>query len=290
MAQPGYTDFPAAATTHFQFEYENTLDVPKVRALALALGPTGEQDFATLVGWWGGIVPSGVPFLVTISPGDDGGGANNDNVKNVNLRLGATSDFVLARWTLMAEVSEIFMAAEPQGWHPGDSSGEGLSQLVANTLYPAEVTRLNGPQVWLDTNPRPDWVGTTEAKDFDFTSFGCALLFLYYLRSQLGFEIAPIIRAASPTLEGVFGNLTQDHDAFAQFAAVLAARFPPGTPSELSGSTNPFPLPTTRTLSARRFLAAAGVDGTRLGTVLRANRQLGHLRALLNSDRPRSLV
>ncbi len=64
------------------------------------------------------------------------GGASNDNVNNVNLRLGATADFNLARFTLVAEVMEIFMAVNPPGWNPGDSSGEGLSQLGACTIYP----------------------------------------------------------------------------------------------------------------------------------------------------------
>ena len=157
---------------------------------------------------------------------------------------------------------------------------------------------MNGPQVWLDTSvsptaakpSRPDFVNKTEASDGNFVSFGCALLFLYYLRSQLGFSMKAIISEAASTLEGVYANVTKDHGAFPIFANLLERAFPSGTPCGLVGSADPFPLPSGARLSVKQFMANSEVSPRLIGQVVRANRDLGNLRALLNSNRPVSLI
>jgi hypothetical protein len=295
MAAPGFTDLPS--TQHFAFEYNNLLNANEAKALGEALAATAERDFATMKFWFSGTAPVG-PIDTKINMGD--GGASNDNVNNINLRLGSTADFNLARYTLVAEVMEIFMAKNPFGWKPGNSSGEGLSQLGALTIYPDQVDNLNGPQVWLDTSisptaakpSRPDFVNKTEASDANFTSFGCALLFLYFLRSQLGFSMKAIVssHAVADTLEGVYANLTKDHDAFPTFSNLLERAFPSGTPAGLVGSTDPFPLPSSARLSVKQFMANNEMDPRLIGQVVRANRELGNLRALLNSNRPVSMI
>jgi hypothetical protein len=296
MAAPGFIDLPS--TPHFAFEFNEKLNSSDARALGKALFDTAEQDYAILRSFFGGINPSGVPFDVKIDLGT--GGASNDTIKNIDLRVGATSNFNQARATLVAEVIEIFMATDPFGWNPLDSSGEGLSQAAVFTLYPDQAQLLNGPQVWLDTSvspgtinqSRPDFVSKTEKIDSNFVSFGCALLFIYYLRLQLGFNMKPIVGAAASTLKGVYINLTQDQGGgvFQTFSAVLNSRFPTGQPSNLAGSTNPFPLPSRAVLSAKQFLVKNEVDPQLLGQIIRANNEMGNLRALLNSDRPTSLV
>jgi hypothetical protein len=289
MADPGFVDLPS--TTHYTFSFEQTLNADAAKALGIALATTAERDYNTISSFFGGLTPSGVPFAVKINLPT--GGANNDNVKHINLKAGATSNFDLARFLLVAEAIEIFMAASALGWHPGDSSGEGLSQAAGFTLYPDQVQILNGPQQWLDTSVssnRPDFVSKTDPTDSNFVSFGCALLFIYYLRSQLGFNMQPIVAAAGNTLEGVYINLTQDRGAFQTFSAILESEFPSGKRSNLVGSTNPFPLLSGAVLSARRFCAKKELDGQLLGKVIRSNNNLGNLRALLNSARPTSLV
>lgn len=293
MAAPGFTDLPS--TQHFAFEYNNALNANDATKLGQALAATAERDFATMTFWFSGAAPSG-PIDTKINVGS--GGASNDNVNNINLRLGATADFDLARFTLVAEVMEIFMATNPSGWKPGDSSGEGLSQLGAFTMYPDQLSDLNGPAVWLDTSvsstpaqpSRPDFVNTTEPFDGNFVSFGCALLFLYFLRSQLGFSMKAIISAHASTLEGVYANLTKDHTAFPIFANLLEGAFPSGTPCGLVGSANPFPLPSGVRLSVKQFMANSAMNPALIGQVVRANRDLGNLRAVLNSNRPVSLI
>jgi hypothetical protein len=294
MADPGFVDLPG--TRHFSFSFNQMLNAAAATALGSALAATAEQDFSTMSFWFGGVVPPGVPFQVKINLGT--GGASNDNVKNINLRVGQSSDADLARSTLVAEVIEIFMAASGLAWHPGDSSGEGLSQAAAFTLYPDEMGILNGPGTWLDTSvarippvpSRPDFVSNTDPTDANFVSFGCALLFIYYLRLQLGFSMKAVVEAAANTLEGVYINLTQDRGAFAQFLSILEKKFPSGAKSNFPGSNNPFPLPSGATLSARRFFAETETDPKLLSQMLRSNKDRGDMRALLNSNRPAALV
>lgn len=293
MAAPGFTDLPS--TKHFAFEYNNELNADDAKALGKALADTAERDFARMEFWFSGAAPSGpIDTKINLALG----GASNDNVNNINLRLGATANFVFARSTLVAEVMEIFMATNPFGWKPGDNSGEGLSQLGAFTIYPDQRGVLNGPQIWLDTSisptpakpSRPDFVNKTEAFDGNFISFGCALLFLYFLRSQLGFSMKAVVSAHASTLEGVYANLTKDHGAFPTFTNLLERAFPSGKPCGLVGSADPFPLPSDARLSVRQFMANSEADPRLIGQVIRANRDLGNLRALLNSNRPVSLI
>ena len=294
MADPGFVDLPG--TTHFSFSFNQTLNAAAAAALGSALAATAERDFSTMSFWFGGLIPPGVPFQVKINLGTSG--ASNDTIKNINLRVGQNSDADLARFTLVAEVVEIFVAASGLGWNPLDSSGEGLSQTAAFTLYPDETGILNGPGRWLDTSvpisppvpSRPDFVSTTGPTDSNFVSFGCALLFIYYLRAQLGFSMKSVVQAGASSLEGVYTKLTQDRGAFPQFASVLENKFPSGATSNFPGSNNPFPLPSGATLSAKRFLAKSGTAPELLGQVLRSKKDQGDMRALLNSNRPAALV
>jgi hypothetical protein len=293
MAAVGFTDLPS--TVHFIFEYKNELDAANAKALGKALADTCEGDFSTITGWFSGAQPqSQIDTKINLAQG----GASNDNVNNINLRLGATSNFNFARQVMNAEVMEIFMALNQFGWNPGDSSGEGLSQLGSFTLYPDQRNTLNGPQVWLDTSvgatpakpSRPDFVNKTEPVDFNFVSFGCALLFLYFLRTQLGFSMKAVVSAHASTLGGVYINLTKDQGGVHEFFNLLNARFPPGTACDLSGSNDPFPLPSSARLSVKQFMANSEVSPRLIGQVVRANRDIGNLRGLLNSNRPVSLI
>jgi hypothetical protein len=89
----------------------------------------------------------------------------------------------------------------------------------------------------------------------------------------------------------VYGRLTGDtseiglDSAFKDFSDLLATKFPPGPPSGLVGSVNPFPLPTSRSLSLKKYLAVEQQDE---GETIRkrvAVMNIGNLRAVLNSER-----
>ena len=98
-----------------------------------------------------------------------------------------------------------------------------------------------------------------------------------------------IVQAADKTLESVYTNLTQDHNGFSPFSAILLARFPLNAASGLKGSENPFPLSSATVLSAGQFFARHPHGGQTLRQII-ASKNIGDCRALLNSDRPASRV
>jgi hypothetical protein len=296
MADPGFTDLPG--TPNFTFEFDNRLNAAASAALGASLASTVEADYALVNAWFDNLSPSGLPFNVKINPKSATRGGSNDSNKQITIDLGATADFLSAREVLIAEFIEILMAAHNKGWVAGNSHGEGLSQFAGFFIVPSTASEFSGPQTWLDTSvpplppppppplppSRPDFVSKTESSDKNPVSYGCALLFLYYLNSQLGFNPHAIVQAAADTLETVYKNLTQDTNGFSEFASMLAAKFPPGTKSGLDGSVNPFPLPSPRSLSLKRYLISHPLAG---GTVRDRVRTLnvGNLRAVMNSDR-----
>lgn len=289
MADPGFVD--AGSTQHFKFEYDQTLDAFLAVALADSLIHNAEADFSTLQAWFDGLTPGGVPFNVKIQKPRSDAFGTNDNISQISIWLGLTPvpNYYFAGYVLVAEFAEIFMVAQGSDWVPGQSHGEALSQLAASTRYPKDTAILGGPRTWLDSNnpARPDFVSTTGPSDTDPVSFGCGVLFLYYLLSQLGFSMRSVVHAHAGTLEGVYHNLTQDSGAFPAFSDLLATKFPPGTASNIGG--NPFPLATPRALSARRYLASNPLNHSSFRERI-ASLNIGNLRAVLNSDRPVSLI
>ena len=294
MADPGFVD--AGTTAHFSFEYDQTLNGAAASQLSGALIGNAEQDYKTITSWFDGLVPGGVPFNVKINPTSATRSGSTDGNEQITIDIGASNDFPLAREVLVAEMIEIFMQAQNKGWNRGKSNGEGLSQVAGFTIVPSEASGLDGVQRWLDDNDnaghrRHDYVSDTDGTDGNPFSYGCSVLFIYYLASQLGFSMRAIVQAAADTLESVYHNLTQDSNVFnSTFAPLLAARFPLDQPSGLAGSTNPFPLPTSRSLSLVRYLAAHPLQERELIKDRVVSKNIGYLRAVLNSDRPPSLL
>ncbi|MFN8242490.1 MAG: hypothetical protein U0X40_00440 [Ferruginibacter sp.] len=172
-----------------------------------------------------------------------------------------------------------------------DSVGEALSRVAANLLHPGEGSgNING---WLACNPARDYTSAVEEKEFrqnwvatKFTggtykaggyvqpcsggySFGCAMLFIYYLHEQLGFSMKEIINSGGGTLEQTYQRLTrQDIGGFAQFKRLLDVHFP-GLNIYYKGAKpdNPFPLDFTNepvAATARNnnlFVVAKMLDG-----------------------------
>jgi hypothetical protein len=98
---------------------------------------------------------------------------------------------------------------------------------------------------------RQDWVTTTfkgetvktgdnVPGDQDWYSFGCAILFIYYLKNQLGSYMPDIVKNGGATLEETYKNVTGNSGGFAPFKALLDDFFPTNAP--LLPTCNPFPL------------------------------------------------
>ena len=228
------------STTHFDVYYDNSLGA-NGKTLAAAVLATCEADYDSLQNWFGGITPGGLPFTVNIVPGN--GGASHASCSATTLTCDAFSgtDSDLVRMLVVAEEDEVFMANQGKGWDCGASNGEGLSRILAAEIYPAELNGFASAATWLSTDPRPDFVSKVDPTDTNYISIGCSVLFINYLRFQLGFSLGEIVQAGGATLEDTYEKLTGKTGGFAPFAALLQRHFPVGTAITLDND-NPFPL------------------------------------------------
>ncbi len=229
------------STQHFQVYYDGSLGAAG-RALADAVLLTCEKDFTSLQGWFGGIVPDGMPFVVNITPGTGGASHSSCAATTLNCDAFSGTNSDLVRMLVVAEADEVFMAKQGTGWDCGASNGEGLSRILATELYPAQLDGFSSASSWLNADPRPDFVSSNDPTDQNYVSIGCTVLFINYLRHQLGFDLAQIVQAGGATLEDSYRALTGKSNGFEPFSSVLQGHFPVGTQVAL-GDDNPFPLP-----------------------------------------------
>jgi hypothetical protein len=122
----------------------------------------------------------------------------------------------------VAELSESFMGLQGGGWGCGSSNGEGLSRFCAEVETPAGTLSAfaTGP-AWAQAG-FPDWVSQTETTDQDAVSTGCAIVYIYWLRS-LGYSIPNIVQAAGATLSANYTTLTGKTSAYQDLRAAVSA-------------------------------------------------------------------
>jgi hypothetical protein len=251
-------------TKHFFYEYDDALGV-KAQTLALALMATCEGDLFRMAEYlpyqagMGGDVFAARPVIVRVQdaglPGDPGGGktgpprngADNsgDPTKSTQSDLirinpldanGNWSGADQVRFLFCLEMSEQLMYA--YNWNPGDSQGEGLSHWFAQLCYPAiSDVEVND---WLAQDPRPDWVNKSKPTDRDDISFGCGLIFLYYLQTQRQLWMPDFLQAGGSGLADHYHRLTKDAaDPFVAMNNLLLAHYPKDVQLV---NNSPFPL------------------------------------------------
>jgi len=244
-------DYPVVQegqTTNFVVFRDSSLG-PDGTSCADGVLATCENDYAQTAAWFGIAAPQ-LPINIIIAAldpsGQGGGGAYHYGCSAIDLycdlKNGPSLDIDFTRMLLVAELVEVFEAAQSLGWDCGASNGEGLSRVLATALYPAELDGYTTAAAWLDTPDRPDWVNNNNPTDLDAVSNGCSVLFLNYLNVQLGFGWDQIAQAGAPTLSQTYTKLTGNQDGWKQFRQQLDNNFPLGTPSGLT-TDNPYPLP-----------------------------------------------
>ena len=245
-------------TAHYQIQYDDSLSQADGMLRANALIAVCEQDYALMSGWFGDIALTvGVPVTVQIAPGPY---ASAGWGPPITLKPGDGSSINVVRYLLVSEVTEMFMLAQNKGWFGAGnegSAGEGLSRFLAGQFLIANGLGVTEPgfalaNSWMST-PRADYVNNIDVTDHGIDAkTGCAILFIYYLHTQLGYGIKSIIAAAAPELAGVYKNLTGDPgDPFPPFKGLLDTYFP-GTATIPGGNPdNPFPLGPFRRLPQR---------------------------------------
>src|SRR3954447_19014574 len=251
-------------TTNFTITYDDAFGDARHRAEALQR--TCEKDFSRLASWFGvsaGFGPSNRATLQveTQSLANNNGYRANGTIRCSLHHFDGAVDAARAddavRALFVAEFAEVLMSYRNQTvaptWNPAGSDGEGLSRVCAAVFYPDayyDPAFLAGPFVnpWLTSSGRTDWVDSREASDVAIDSFGCSILFLYWLHDQLGYSWHDIITKAGATLAATYTALTGRTDAFTAFTTLLAEYFPIGKTPALK-TDDPFPL---RASSARQ--------------------------------------
>lgn len=295
----GFVTIPSD-TPHFNFEYDDTLTASVAEPFGAFLAKNAEADFNQMSFWFGDIIPEVVPITVQIMPQPDPSNKGANNGRDIIVFLGANTSFDEGRAALVAECSEIFMLFGGHLWNRGESPGEALSRIMAFTIVSSQADSDGSAQLWLDSS-RPDFVNAADPTDTNQLANGCGVLFLYYMLYQLGFSMRALATVGggqgnfAQKLSLVYGLLTGDTSdsgldaAFQEFSSLLATTFPPGAPSSLVGDTNPFPLPASKALSLRNYLAVDPLEAEETVRERVAALNLGNLRATLNSQKRFSL-
>lgn len=225
-------------TPHFAVYVDPTLGPDGQKDADVVLAAC-EADYAKISGYFGGL--SAGPFSVILFSNPNGA---------FHMTCAATDLFCDAKtnpangnfseFLNIAEFVEVFEAVQNQGWDCGKSNGEGLSRVLATDSYSAVLDGFATASAWLDST-RPNYVDRTLNSDTNSAGNGCSVLFLNWLRFQLGNSWAQIVAAGAPTLGETYTKLTSRTDGFKQFTALLNLHFPVGRPSGLT-TDNPFPF------------------------------------------------
>lgn len=295
MAYDYFAGFPIAGETKeflVTFASESDLDA-LARAQAILL--TCERDLDQLQTWFRTDFRAGSPNGIWVHVNSAGGGGSNFGYESdESSRIIVSSVFSpsppvpnqagirdeLVCMVFVAELAEILMDFTGYGWNRGASAGEALSTVMATELHPiGYYASGQGPRVnaWLNSNPRPDWVSTTEGTDKNNISYGCGILFLYYLRYEYGVDYANIITAGGSTLAETYTRLFPGNpsNAFGGFASTLQAHVPLGTAVQVPRD-NIFPLldPRNRLVTLYEQTPSYTEAGPTLGTRV-VNRKAG---------------
>ena len=180
-----------------------------------------EGDFNVMSGWFGNIAldvnfPVAVNVILPGLPGAcmtpgacwslSSSGSLTVTISDPNIN---TINANIVRYLIVAEMVEQFERAQKKGWFgQGNegSEGEGLSRFLGALFLavngvgtppgnpPASYANSNN---WLATSARADFVNKIKGTDFGPDAVtGCALLFIYYLFSQLVLVSTPSSRRA----------------------------------------------------------------------------------------------
>lgn len=240
-----------AKTEHFDIFWPSSLQADgKGQAIAESIARHCETDFNIISGY----------FLDTKIDHFNVYILGNRKAGSFHYGCGGTDLYVdpgAPNLGLVAEMVEVFEDAYGYGWYCGASNGEGLSRVLAEALYPAEMDirglDYSSGSFWLNAL-RPDYVDQTYESDQDFVSIGCATLFLNWLRFQHGYKWEQIILSGGPseqgnifpvgTLGATFKNLTKRSDGYTQFLSFMNKNFPitQEVPRGIASDT-PFPFP-----------------------------------------------
>lgn len=247
LRRVGFRDYPRAvlhgSTEHFNVYYSPPLGSVGQQIASAVVGVC-ERDYARISRIFGGIAPAGLPLNIVLARLRQAGAYHYGSAATtlycgVKTEPSVTPAF--SSFLALTQLVDVFETSHARGWNSGASNGEGLSRVLATERYPAQIAGFSTAAAWLN-HGRPDFVNRTDPSDSNPLSTGCAVLFLNYLRYQLGYRWRHIVVAAGQNLSTTYLRLTGDpSNPFPPFAALLATRFPVGRQAVLA-TDNPFPM------------------------------------------------
>ena len=180
---------------------------------------------------------------MTVAPGL--GGASNNGANQITASVGVNTSYTepgLIEPLVVAELAEIFMAAQNNGWFAGWSNGEALSRVSGQVLYPENAWGFATGSSWFNPGSvgnLPDWVDNVEQTDQDYVSIGCGSLFLNYLAYQLNVTSPAICKAGAPSTHTLAetAGIVGAAGGYAGFKSLLQTNFPSGN---LYSAATPF--------------------------------------------------
>jgi hypothetical protein len=253
-------------TRYFNLQYDDALSVTRGKDLAAELMTHCDDDLSLVAGWFSGrqldMSPPINVSLTTVATDSVGNPADYVGGKwtgalawplQVTINIGefdmlSGTPIMLARYLLVAEVSEMYMRAfyldGPNPWFrfSEGNKGEGLSRFlstqfllraypdvaaVPSLLYPAGAGLWNVTNQWLDS-VRANWLEVNDEDIYPDPETGCATLFLFWLHDQLGYSIEAIVNAGAGHLSNVYENLAHDSwtNAWPKFSDVVNVHYP----------------------------------------------------------------
>jgi hypothetical protein len=118
--------------------------------------------------------------------------------------------------------------------------GEQLYDGANGAYYPGSVSSAPWVNEWINSSPRPDWIGPNEKTDLNQISYGCGVLFINYLRNQLNIPLDVICQAGGNSLADKYHASTRKNDDPAKALGGLLDKHYSGNVTLLNN--NPFPL------------------------------------------------
>lgn len=225
------------ATPHLMVYYEAPLG-ERGKRLAAGLLARGEADYRWLKWCFGPSVSREFAFQVTLD--SSGLGATHASCASAVIDCGVaeSDDPSLVAFEMIAEMAEVFMAAQGRGWDCGASNGEALSRVLATARYPLELRGFQTAAAWLNSD-RGDYVTRVEQSDRNPVSIGCGTLFINYLTTFLGFSLSSVVQTGGWCLANTYEALTFRTDPYQAFRSLVDRVFPWGVTAVLEGD-DPF--------------------------------------------------
>ena len=230
---------PASRTPlgYFNVGYDQTDSQPTALTRAKNFYPFVDGIMTYLQGFFLGVTIPGTPIqLLVTTVGLAAGFAAHWNTAGGSfvIFLTPSDDVKNLQVLLVEELSEIFMYTQGQGWFAGSNTegkiGEGLSLYLGRewALSNSYSARPNVGNQWMTSN-RDNTLGAVDPLPDYGPKVAGDLLFLTYLKYQLGFQTNEIISHGDSTssLASVYKNLTTDtNDPFYPFLSLLNYKFP----------------------------------------------------------------